>query len=79
MANGKLKIYPNPTNGQLTMDNGELTMENIKIFDIMGRSVRAYCIRPNGNETETIIDVSHLMPGVYFLKIGNKTAKFVKQ
>ena len=78
-----LQIYPNPTNGQLTIDNGQLTMDNVEIYDVMGRrvatatTVRAYCIRPN--ETETTIDVSHLMPGVYFLKIDNKTAKFVKQ
>ena len=76
MDNGKLKIYPNPTTGQLHI---EYAIYNIEIYDLMGRSVRAYCIRPNGNETETTIDVSHLMPGVYFLKIGNKTAKFVKQ
>ena len=79
MDNGQLKIYPNPTNGQLTMDNGQLTMENIEIYDIMGRriatTVRAYpCGRPN----ETTINVEFLPSGVYFIKIGEKTAKFVK-
>jgi hypothetical protein len=77
MDNGQLKIYPNPTNGQLTIDNGQLTMENIKIYDIMGRIV-------NNCQLSTVncqlkIDVSHLPAGVYFLRIGNKTAKFVKQ
>ena len=30
-------VYPNPTTGQLTIDNGELTINNIEIFDIYGR------------------------------------------
>jgi hypothetical protein len=30
-------IYPNPTDGQLTIDNGELTIENVEIFDLLGR------------------------------------------
>ena len=77
-----LRVYPNPVNYELKITNYGVETDNypsVQIFDIMGRSVRAYCIRPNGNETETIIDVSHLMPGVYILKIGNKTAKFVKR
>ncbi|MDR1782930.1 MAG: T9SS type A sorting domain-containing protein [Dysgonamonadaceae bacterium] len=33
---------------------------------------------PTDNGTATI-NVSHLPSGVYFLKIGSKTAKFVKE
>jgi len=28
---------------------------------------------------EVIIDVSHLANGMYFLKVGNKAARFVKE
>ena len=31
------KIYPNPTNGQLTIESGELVIENVDFFDIVGR------------------------------------------
>ena len=77
-----LQIYPNPVNYELKITNyegGEVT-----IYDIKGRrvataaTVGAYRIRPNENGTTTI-NVEFLPPGVYFLKIGNKTAKFVKQ
>jgi hypothetical protein len=76
MDNGQLKIYPNPVSGQLTIDNGELTMENVKIYDVMGRIV-------NNCQLSTVncqlkINVEFLPPGVYFLRIGNKTAKFIK-
>jgi hypothetical protein len=72
---GEWKIYPNPTNGQLRMENGELTIDNVTVYDVVGRSVGAYpCGRP-----ENTIDVSHLEKGMYYLKINNKVMKFVKQ
>jgi hypothetical protein len=30
-------LYPNPTTGQLTIENGELTIEDIEIFDVFGQ------------------------------------------
>ena len=85
-----LQIYPNPVNEQLTIDNGvagqarnDVTIENVQIFDVMGRCVaivetgRAPSLQTTS--PETIINVSHLSPGVYFLRIGEKTAKFVKE
>jgi len=48
-----------------------------KINDLMGRNVGAYNIRPEN--TETIIDISHLPTGVYVLKIGNERVKVVKR
>ena len=76
-----IRVYPNPTTGELHI--GYEICDNricdIEIYDIMGRSVRTYRIRPNDNETETTINVSHLPSGVYFIKIENKTVKFVKK
>ena len=74
-----LRIYPNPTNGELHI--GYAMCDNaicdIEIYDLMGRRV-------NNCQLSTVncqlkIDVSHLPPGMYFLKIGEKTAKFVKE
>ena len=75
----KLKIYPNPTNGQLIIEYGELTIENIEIYNIVGQMVGVYpCGRPNNAETITI-DVSHLSSGMYYLKIADRTVKFLKE
>ena len=82
VENGQLKIYPNPVSYELQvtsyegMENGELTMENVKIFNLMGQTLMSL---PSLPSPETTIDVSHLPASVYILKIGNKTAKFVKQ
>ena len=76
--NGAIIIYPNPTSGELRIENGELRIENVEVFDIFGRTVGAnLCVRPH-----TVIDISHLPAGVYIIKIsanGNiYTYKIVK-
>jgi hypothetical protein len=32
-----IKIYPNPTTGELLVDNGELTIKSVEIYDIVGK------------------------------------------
>jgi hypothetical protein len=67
----KLNIYI--SNGQLIIENGELA-ENVQIFDIAGKNIINYPL-----SIVNSIDVSGLSAGVYFVKIGNKTGKFVKK
>ena len=78
--NNQIRVYPNPTNGQLRIKNYELKENDIiEIYDVVGQKVGAnLCVRPINAETITI-DISHLASGMYFLKVGNKTARFVKE
>ena len=78
-CNASLRIYPNPAGNQLTIDNGQFPIDNIKIYSVAGQMVGAYpCGRP-----QTTIDISHLANGIYFLRIQTKTNtiidKIVKQ
>ena len=73
-------IYPNPTSGKLTIENGELEIEKIEIYDVVGQLL--YQINKSTNKqinNEISIDISHLAAGIYFLKIDNRMAKFVKE
>jgi hypothetical protein len=85
-------VYPNPTRGELIIDNGQLTIDNVEVYDISGRLVGTYpCGRPNSAkglkreganaESSIVINVSSLPKGVYMIKlIENKhisTQKFV--
>ena len=76
IRNYELVVYPNPTRGELKIRNDELGIrndENVKIFDMTGKIIL--------NSQFSIlnsIDVSHLPSGVYFIKIGDKIAKFMK-
>jgi hypothetical protein len=78
-----LRVFPNPTWGELTIvyPTSDNPISDIEIFDVMGRNVGANLYgRPNNTKIgKSEINVSHLPAGVYFLRIGNQTAKFVKQ
>jgi len=77
-----LRVYPNPTKGQLTIENGQLTIENVEIYNVVGQVVlstealRSLMTLKSGEST---IDVSSLANGMYYLKIDNKVVKFVKE
>ncbi|GHV35404.1 hypothetical protein FACS1894178_4890 [Bacteroidia bacterium] len=70
LEDGVISIYPNPVKDVLTI-NG-LNVKNAEIYDIAGKLVM------NGINKNTI-DVKNLNIGVYFLKVGDKIAKFVKE
>lgn len=76
-----LSIYPNPTKGELIIDNEQSAINHIEIFDIRGYSVwEDLC---NRHETNVVVNISHLPSGIYFLQtqteIGVITKKIVKQ
>jgi hypothetical protein len=62
-----IKIYPNPTNGQIQI-NGIQTNSNLKIMNSLGETV--YSIETNNN-TENI-DLSSFAKGMYFIQLIDK-------
>ena len=81
ITNNELRIFPNPTTGQLIIASptpstgGEQT--TIEIYDIVGKRVQQSPM--SALSPETTIDISHLSNGMYFLKIDGKTVKIIKQ
>jgi hypothetical protein len=76
----QITVYPNPTTGQLTINNEQLTINNVEIFDFYGKNILSQTI----NRTpQTTVDISHLPSGIYFLQIhtekGTVNKKVVKQ
>ena len=77
--NVDLNIYPNPVNDRLYIE-AEVDVEEVAIFDIYGRVQKISAIRYQ----PSVIDVSDLNGGVYFVKIntanGNTIVKrFIKE
>jgi len=70
-------VYPNPTTGQLTIDNGQLTIHNVEIFDIYGRKQLSIV---NCQLSINVINISHLPAGIYFVRIykENNTVETIK-
>jgi len=70
-------IYPNPTNGELTIDNGKLTIKGIEFFDVLGRMQKSRNAEKQKDERKMVLDVSNLPAGVYFVKIYTKENQIV--
>jgi len=70
-----LKVFPNPTTGELRVESGELRVESVEIFDVMGRKQSFSTLN---SQFSTPIDISHLPAGIYFLKVDNVTVKVIK-
>ncbi len=76
-SNDFLTIYPNPSDDFISIRNKDTDINNFEIFDLSGKVIM------KGNHLR-YIDISHLTPGVYFVKLftsENKMhiLKFVKK
>ena len=82
MENGQLIIYPNPTTGKLHIISAGASTQvlPVQVYNIAGQSVEANLhVCPNNDNDTITIDISHLANGLYFLKVGNKTVKIIKE
>lgn len=73
-----INIYPNPNNtGFLNIDLPFKSKFNFEIINSYGQSVSA--ISHDGLSSSTIMDISGLNKGVYFLKISSTNSQVVKK
>ncbi|NNK74187.1 MAG: T9SS type A sorting domain-containing protein [Flavobacteriaceae bacterium] len=74
----EVKIYPNPTNTDWTVESPQ-TIDKIQVFDVLGQRVNSY----NPESTQFVIRGDQLQSGLYFARIeganGSKTVRLVKQ
>ncbi|MCL2682190.1 MAG: agmatine deiminase family protein [Bacteroidales bacterium] len=71
----RINIYPNPTTGELRIENGELKIGNVAIFDMVGRKLLSH--RLNTSSSNHLIHISHLQAGIYFVRIQTDAGDFV--
>ena len=73
-------VYPNPFNDQLTISNYQIPITNyqyqIEVYDLMGNIVHTQAI--DNSSTNLRIELNQLPRGTYFLKIGDRVEKVVK-
>ncbi|MCL2312456.1 MAG: T9SS type A sorting domain-containing protein, partial [Firmicutes bacterium] len=67
-------VFPNPTNDKLTIHHSR-EIGNIGLYDLSGRLLRSYTV----DETVTVLDISDLDNGVYFITVDGKSVKFIKE
>ena len=67
----KVSVYPNPANDFVKIEGNNL--DNVQIFNILGQKVEEFEMQ--GNELN--VNTSDYENGVYFVKVGGKTQRFV--
>jgi len=75
-------VYPNPTTGELIIENGSLNLiqgkiENVEVFDVYGRKISSHHLIISSSHHK--INISHFPAGVYIVKILTEEGVFVKK
>ena len=70
-----ISIYPNPAKNiiNIKIDSRLYGIDNIEIYNISGK-----CVISTSIENYNKIDISNLKQGIYFVRIGEYSSKFVK-
>jgi hypothetical protein len=71
--NSIFSIYPNPTRDNITLQFKEAS--NFKIYAIDGKLIESM----DKVQINHIVDCSKYPSGIYFIKAGNQTQKFIKE
>ena len=71
--NASFNIYPNPVNDKLYIETQTQT-QTVEIYDVYGRQQSMV----NGQQS-TVIDVTDLNSGVYFVKVVTENGEAVKR
>ena len=69
----KIKIYPNPTSGELRVMSDELRVTSVEVFDIYGRKQKAESRKQNE------INISNLAAGLYFVRITTEMGEVIRK
>ena len=67
-----LQIYPNPSNGSVTINTGCGESLTLEVYTVSGSRVLEMQVN-----TETTLDVSHWTSGVYAVRVGSRTGKLI--
>jgi hypothetical protein len=76
-----VRVYPNPTTGMINVQCLKINVQNIEIFDLMGRMVMPVeTLRATSlQQHPTTINISHFPSGVYFLRITTESGVVVRK
>ena len=68
-------VYPNPSNGVITLKSNGMVIDRVQILDITGRLVHAEEI----NAMSKTLQAEHLSSGMYLLKISSNGQEMTKR
>ncbi|MBG16668.1 MAG: hypothetical protein CL853_09990, partial [Crocinitomicaceae bacterium] len=75
-----ISVIPNPNNGEFTLSIEGGNTENfvVEIYSQLGKLIFSEELNKTNSTTNKNLKLSHIANGIYIIKIGNVTKKFVK-
>ena len=74
MTSTSLLVYPNPVNDRLYIE-AEVEIEEVVVYDVFGRQQELSAI----SGQQSVVDVTSLNSGVYFVKVVTRNGETVKR
>ena len=74
MTSTSLLVYPNPVNDRLYIE-AEVEIEEVVVYDVFGRQQELSAI----SGQQSVVDVTSLNSGVYFVKVVTRNGEIVKR
>ncbi len=75
-TSNQISIYPNPTNGQITVSWDHENVETVTIYNSLGQEIFSL---PTNGATALNTDLTNLANGIYFVALQTNTKKYNKQ
>lgn len=76
----ELSVYPNPVVNYVTVTYNTIERNSvINVYDVAGSLVITMPTSNLSTEANVAIDISTLQSGVYFVRVGSSTQKFIKE
>jgi len=67
-----IKTYPNPTNGNFTIQLNHIDTSSISIYDVLGKKVFQ---KTNVKESLEVVNQNRFKTGIYLIKVSNRNQK----
>jgi len=73
-----VEIYPNPSSNTINIEANESERNILKIYNVLGLDVTHLIKKVSNSDTNTIIDISDLVTGIYYVRTKTATNKVQK-
>ena len=71
----KATVYPNPTHGEVNINN--IALEKVNVYNSLGQLVKTFNL--NSDNTNNTINLSGLPKGIYYVYLINQDAASAKK